>query len=105
MLYKTIVLQLLEQCPERYDQLRRQRKMLPTLEYYARELMTLHDAWKDVLVKDTPESDTAQITTAALEMAVKDLEDRLLSGSVPDESETLSLDQAMAFIRKHTSRD
>jgi len=44
MQYKTIVLHLLEQHPEIYDPLRRHRRMLPTLEYYARELKTLHDA-------------------------------------------------------------
>jgi hypothetical protein len=37
-------------------------------------------------------------------MAVKELEDRLPSGSPPDDNQPLSLDGAMAFIRRHTSR-
>ena len=38
-------------------------------------------------------------------MALKELEDRLPSASPPDDSEALSLDEAMAFIRSHTPRD
>ena len=47
MQYKTIVLELLQQRPEMHDQLRRNRMLLPTLELYASELKTSHEAWKD----------------------------------------------------------
>lgn len=104
MQYKTIVLHLLEQQPEMYDQLRRQRKVLPTLEHYARELRSLHLAWKETLTQAVPGSDPGQIASEALERALKDLEDRLPSGTPQDGQEALSLDQAMAFIRRHTSR-
>ncbi len=104
MQYKTIVLQMLEQQPELYDQLRRQRRMLPTLEYHARELKTLHEAWTEILSQATPAGDPSQTASEALELALKDLEDRLLSGSPQDGLEALSLDQAMAFIRRHTLR-
>jgi hypothetical protein len=102
MQYKTIVLQLLEQHPELYDPLRRQRRMLPTLEYYGRELKTLHEAWKEVLAQVTPDSDPSQIVSEALELALKDLMDLLPAGSPRDGQEALSLDEAMAFIRRHT---
>ena len=105
MQYKTIVLQLLEQNPEIYDPLRRQRKLLPTMEHYARELRSLHLAWKETLTEATPERDQTQIASEALELALKDLEGRLPSGSPRDGQEALSLDQAMAFIRRHTSRE
>ena len=105
MQYKTIVLQLLEQNPEIYDPLRRQRKLLPTMEHYARELRSLHLAWKETLTEATPERDQTQIASEALELALKDLEERLPSGSPRDGQEALSLDQAMAFIRRHTSRE
>jgi len=104
MQYKTIVLQLLEQHPEIYDRLRRQRQVLPTMEHYARELRSLHLAWQETLTQATPGSDPSQITSEALELALKDLEDRLQSGSPRDGQEALSLDQAMAFIRRHTLR-
>jgi len=104
MQYKTIVLQLLEQRPEIYDQLRRQRQVLPTMEYYALELRSLHLAWQESLTQSSPGSNPSQIASEALELALKNLEDRLRSGSPREGQEPLSLDQAMAFIRRHTSR-
>lgn len=104
MQYKTIALRLLEQNQEIYDQLRRQKKVLSTMEYHARELKTLHLAWKEILIQAAPGSDPSQIASEAMERAIKDLEDRLSIGSPRDDSEALSLDEAMAFIRRHTSR-
>ena len=74
------------------------------MEHYARELRSLHLAWQETLGQATPGSDPSQIASEALEMALKDLEDRLQSGSPRDGQEALSLDQAMAFIHRHTSR-
>ena len=80
------------------------RRLLPTVELYARELKTSHEAWKETLDQERPGSDQSQIAFEALEMALKEMEDRLPSESLPSDNETLSLDAAMAFIRKHTSR-
>ncbi len=102
MQYQTIVLHLLEQHSQLYDQLRTQRLLLPALEFYARGLKTSHEARKLLLSQARPGSDPSQIASEALEMALKDLEDSLPSGSPPDASEPLSLDAAMAFIRRHT---
>jgi len=104
MQYKTIVLELLQQRPQIHDQLRKDRKLLPAVEMYARELKTRHEAWKETLDQERPGSDRSQIAFEALEMALQDLEELLPSASLPNDSETLSLDAAMAFIRKHTSR-
>jgi hypothetical protein len=104
MQYKTIVLQILEQQTEIYDQLRKKRQVLPAMDHYARELRSLHLAWQETLTKERPESEPSQIASEALELALKDLEDRLHSGSPQEGQEALSLDQAMAFIRRHTSR-
>ena len=38
MQYKTIVLELLQQRPQMHEQLRKDRKLLPALEFYAKEL-------------------------------------------------------------------
>jgi hypothetical protein len=103
MQYKTIILELLQQRPEMHEQLRKERKLLPALELYAKELKTSHEAWKEVLTQAKPESDPSQIASEAMELALKDLEDRLPSAS-PDDNHPLSLDEAMAFIRRHTSR-
>ena len=104
MQYKTIILELLQQRPQMHEQLRQSRKLLPTLETYARELKTSHEAWKEDLSQARPGSDPSQIASEAMEMALKELEDRLPSESHQDESEALSLDAAMAHLRRHTSR-
>jgi hypothetical protein len=104
MLFKTIVLELLQQRPQMHEQLRKERKLLATLELYARELKTSHEGWKEVLGQTKPGSDPSQIASEALEIALKELEDRLPAESLRDNNDTLSLDGAMAFIRRPTPR-
>ena len=104
MHYKTIILEMLEQRPKMREELRQSRKLLPTLEFYASELKDSHEDWKDRLLQAKPDSDPSQIASEAMELALKDLEDRLPSESHQGESESLSLDQAMAHIKGHTSR-
>jgi hypothetical protein len=104
MHYKTIILEMLQQRPQIHEELRQSRKLLPTLEFYASELKDSHEDWKDRLLQAKPESDPSQIASEAMELALKELEDRLPSESRQDASETLSLDLAMAHISRHTSR-
>ena len=100
MQYKTIVLQLLEQRPELHDRLRKSRTMLPTMERCARQLKGRHEAWKEILAQARPGSAASQIASEALELALKELEDRLSRGSPLEENEPLSLDAAMAYLRR-----
>ena len=104
MQYKTIIHELLQQRPEIHEQLRKDRKLLPAMELYARELKQNHEAWKELLSQIRPGSDESQIAGEALEIALKELQDSL-PAALPDEDETFSLDQAMAFIRRHTPRE
>ncbi len=104
MHYKTIVHELLQQRPEMRDQLRKSRKLLPTLEMYAHELKTSHEAWTELLSPLRPGSDRSQIASEALEMALKEMEDRLPSASSQDGDKALFLDAAMLFLRRHSSR-
>ena len=104
MQYKTIVLELLKERTELHEQLRLTRRLLPTLETCARELKASHETWKETLAQANPDSDPMQISSEAMEMALKELEDRLPSVSPPDDQEPLSLDGAMAFVRSHTSK-
>jgi hypothetical protein len=101
MHYKTIVLELLKQRPRMQERLRKSRKLLPTMEQHARELKTSHEAWKELLTQMRPGSDPSQIASEALEMALKELEDRLPAESHGHENQVL--DAAMLFIR-HTPR-
>jgi hypothetical protein len=104
MQYKTIILELLEQRPQMHEELRKDRRLLPALELYSKELKTSHETWKERLAQAKPGSDPSQIASEALELALKELEDRLPSTSHRDESEAMSLDGATAHIRSHTSR-
>ena len=102
MQYKTIVLQLLQDRPEIHDRLRKQQMLLSTLELYASQLKTRHETWKALLSQANPASDPSQIASEALEIALEELEDRLPSELPQQDSERLSLEAAMAFIRSHT---
>ena len=104
MQYKTIILELLQNRPQLHEQLRKDRKLLPAMENYARELKTSHQGWKELLSQIRPGSDKNQIASEALELALKELEDRLPSESPQNGNEALILDAAMLFIRRHTSR-
>jgi len=104
MQYKTIIHELLQQRPKMHDRLRKKRKLLPTLERYAQELKTSHEAWKELLFQLRPGSDKSQIASEALEIALKELEDRLPSESPQNGNEALFLDAAMLFLRRPTSR-
>lgn len=105
MQYKTIVLQLLEQNPELYNQLRKRRQLLQTLESYSDQLKTLHEQEMETLSQARPGSNPIQISSEALEIALTQFEDRLPTATRPDETQTFSLDQAMAFVRSRSSRD
>jgi hypothetical protein len=102
MLYKTMVLELLQERPHLYDPLIRKRQLLQTLERLARELKISHEAWKETLTQARPDSDPSQIASEALEMALKDLVEALPTESPPGDSEPFWLDQAMVFLRRHT---
>ena len=105
MLYKTIILEMLEQRPRMREELRQIRTLLSTTERYAKELKDGHEAWKERLKEARPESDPIQIASEAMELALKDMKDRLPSESDQVESDELSLDAAMAHLVRHSSRD
>jgi hypothetical protein len=104
MTYKSIVLEMLQQRPAMHDQLRKERKLLPTMEKYARELKTRHEAWQQMLLGIRPGSTRSQIESEALEVALKEMEECLPSESSPDGREAQFLDAAMLFLRPRTSR-
>ena len=104
MQYKTIVLELLNERTDLHEQLRQTRRLLPTMENCAKELKASHEAWKETLTEARPNSDPSQISSEALEMALKELEDRLPSVTSDGVTEPLSLEQAMSFVRSRTPR-
>lgn len=104
MQYKTIVLELLQQRPQMHEQLRRERKLLTTLEIYAKELKDSHEEAMEQLRQLRPDSEASQISSEAMETALKEMEDRLPIVFPADDHETLSLDKAMAFVSSPSSR-
>jgi hypothetical protein len=103
MLYKTIILRMLQQRPQMHEQLRKERQLLSTVNRYARELKANHEAWKERLAQAKPGTDSRQTASEAAEMALAEMEDRLPTESPPNDQ--LSLDAAMAFLRRHTPND
>lgn len=102
MMYKTITLELIQDRPELYEQLRSSRQLLPAMENYATELKALHEAWKERISQRKPGTDPRQIASEAMELAVEEFQRRLPSESATAEAEPLSLDAAMSYIRSHT---
>jgi hypothetical protein len=100
MLYKTIVLNLLRQRRELHNQLKANRTLLQEVDRYAQELKANHEAWQVNLSQARPDSDPSQIRSEALEMALKELEERLPVSE--EDSEALSLKGAIAYIRELT---
>ena len=105
MQYKTIALELLREHTELHEQLRLTRRLLPTMERCAKELKASHEAWKTSLTQSQPESHPSQISSEALELALKELKERLPSVSLLDESELPTLDRAMAFLISPMSKE
>ena len=101
MQYKTICLQMIQDRPEMYDQLLKQRSLLSTLDRLSSELRTSHQKWKDRLSQARPGSSESQIASEALEMALQQLASSFESPP-PEEDEPFPLADAMAFIRRHT---
>jgi hypothetical protein len=102
MQYKTMVLELLQQRQELHEQLRQKRMLLPALDFYAKALKASHEVQKILLAQGRPGSDESQIASEALEIALKELEDSLPAALPLDDLEAPSLDEAMAFLRRHT---
>jgi hypothetical protein len=102
MQYKTIVLQSLRQRPVLHNQLKGNRTLLPSLDLWAKELKALHEARKEELSQERPGSDASQIAAEALEMALADWTNSLPPESTENEEGLLSLDGAMAYLRRPT---
>lgn len=97
MQYKTIVLELISQNPELHERLRASKTLLSTVDRYALLLKTNHQAWME-RCKSRPEIDSFHLASEAMEIALQEFETALLHDAEPDEAESLSLEEAMAFV-------
>lgn len=103
MQYKTIVLEMLKQNQPLHDELRANRTLLATVDRAAAELKSRHNDYMKQMAARHPEMEANAAYSAAFEMALKELEDRLLTASQADDQE-LSLDQAMASVTSPSRR-
>jgi type II secretory pathway component PulM len=104
MLYKTIVQNLLESRPQMHEALRKDRKLLSSLETYSSQLKDIHESWKRILQQENPERAVEEVSSEAFEMALKEMEDRLPPESLQADQEELSIDKVMAYIRSPSPR-
>jgi hypothetical protein len=102
MQYKTMVLELLEQLPEMYQQLCSQRQLLATMERLAQELKASHQGLIAQLSQQRPDKAADQIGSEALEIAMNELESRLSCVPPSEDENPLSLDGAMAYLHRHS---
>ena len=102
MQYKTTILYRLKAHPTLYRRLHKKRLLTTTLEVYADKLRERHQEWQQQLSQLTPRKDVAQLASAAMQIALKELEYPLLSGAPPEAVEPLSLGEAMLLLKHHT---
>ena len=98
MQYKTIALELMKEQTALHELLRTTRRLLPMLEIFAQQLKDNHEGWKETLSQAKPDSDPSWINSQALELALKELENRLRALSPQDDGELPTLDNAIAFL-------
>ncbi len=99
MLYKSISHDLLQQHPSLCELLQRNRMLLSAVESCAASLKARQEALRAELGTTNPEIDPSQIASEALEIAVKELEQRLQIAFLPAGPGEPSLDEAMAFVQ------
>jgi hypothetical protein len=100
--YKTIALELIRAQPELYERLRSSKRLLTAMDAYAIELKASHEEWMEQLSESRPGNDPSQTASEAMELATAEIQDRLSCASPPTETEALSLDAAMSFLRRHS---
>lgn len=99
MNYKTITLELIQEFPLLYEQLRCVKRLLPAMDAYAIDLREDHLETMAAMARRWPGSDSRQISAEALEIAIRNLRERLRSASPPDETDPAALDAATSGRR------
>ena len=102
MHYKTIVLELLTANAPLHDRLKANKQVLATMNQMAVELKANHQLWIERLTARSGADDPRLIASQALELALAELERRLLPSESTEAEATVDLDSAMAYLRRHT---
>ncbi len=100
MLYKTILLELLEQHPNYLDQLRRTRQIMPWLVETAFELQARHAEWNRVFFKQNPGSIPGRFSSEALEIAIREVSFTFPPESPGEELGDFPIEEAIRWIHR-----
>lgn len=103
--YKTIVLELLRDRPALHEQLRVSGTLQASMEQLAVAFRACHLEHLKELAESRQASDPAQLSSEAMELAVKELQDSLPGELASEDTELFSLDQAMTFLHRHMPAD
>lgn len=103
MQYKTIMLELLQQNPSLHDRLQKTGQLFSTMETYTRQLKVRHELWKASLAEQNPALGAIEISAAALEIAVQEIEQALRTEYPGNAGEPHSVAAAIDFVRVHPS--
>jgi hypothetical protein len=104
MQYKTIALEMIQERPQWHEELRSSNSLLSTVNQYAQTLREIHLAAIEQLRQARPEPSPLQLSSEAMEMALKQLEQSLPTEPQSD-AKVFSLDAAMQYIKRHTPRN
>ncbi len=102
MLYKTIVLELIQDRPELCARLRSEKLMLRTVESLALTLKTSQQAWQEQLVTTMRGDSEKLIGSRAMELAIRDMIESLPSEPSRNGDEAISLDALIQSVRSPT---
>lgn len=100
MLYKTILLELLEQHPNYLEQLRQTRQTMTWLVETAFELQARHAEWNRVFFKQNPGSIPGQFSREALEMAIREVSLSFPHESAAEELGDFPIEEAIRWIHR-----
>jgi hypothetical protein len=102
MHYKTIVLGLLQERSTLHERLRESRTLIQAVDRCATHLKARHEFWLTRIVHTSTDHEQTQLSSSALEIAVQEFRDDLPPETTPDGPDSLSLDDAMDFLRRYT---
>jgi hypothetical protein len=78
MKYKTIILELLEQNPDLYRRLKRNRQVRQTMDRLAVDLQRRHLELRSYLQQSQPGAGSSELSSQAMEMAIAELREQLV---------------------------
>jgi hypothetical protein len=102
MYYKTIVLELLRQQTALHEQLRETKTVVHVVDRCAAHLKARHEFWTTQLGRTRTAMHRSQLSSSALELAIQEFRDDLTPETTGDDTRPLTLDEAVAFLRRFT---